>query len=234
MSFFAPANIRVALLVSVALSLVMAGIKVFRYPPLLAIPSGPTYVVETAIVLLLYGIVSRWVTGSDQPLFEAALLIGTPVGLVASAVQISHLATEGFVHSWGPWEGIAAVAFGLSTFLIWGVAGYRSARKAGAIAPGIVSGAWSAIVTMSILVTFGFAFEFYLAVPRPEDVATWGEFARSGWTDVRAFTIANTLGSALSHLVLGPLVGAIFGGIGGMMAVLAFRSGPPPQAPGKA
>jgi hypothetical protein len=37
------------------------------------------------------------------------------------------------------------------------------------------------------------------------------------WTDVHAFTIANTLDSALSHLIVGPIVGAIFGGVAGVV-----------------
>jgi hypothetical protein len=210
-----PLTIRFSLLVGVTLSLTMMGIQVFLYRPLLAMPGGSTFVLETTGVLLLYGILIVRATRSDGPLRRTVLLLGTPVGLVAAAVQIAHLAAENFIHFGKPWEGITAVTFMLGTFLIWGVAGYRSARSAGAIAPGVVAGSWSAVVTMSILVTFGFALEFYLVTPKPEYVATWGEFKRSGWTDVHAFTIANTLDSALSHLIVGPIVGAIFGGVAG-------------------
>jgi hypothetical protein len=49
---------------------------------------------------------------------------------------------------------------------------------------------------------------------------TWREFKRSGWTDVHAFTIANALDAALSHLIIGPVVGAIFGGAAGVIAHL--------------
>lgn len=214
-----PISIRFDLLLGVALSLTMVGIQIFRYRPLLAMPGGPASVVETATVLLLYGIITTWMTGRYAPALATVLLVGTPVGLAAAAVQIAHLATENFVHLVSQWEGIASLTFMLGTFLIWGVAGYRSARIAGAIAPAVAAGSWSAIVTMTTLVTFGFTFEFYLVPPKPEYVATWGEFIRSGWTDARAFAIANTLDSALSHLILGPIVGAICGGGAGLVAV---------------
>ena len=221
-----PFTIRFALLVGVTLSLSMMGIQVFLYRPLLAMPGGSTFVLETTVVLLLYGMFIVWATRSDGPLHRTVLLLGTPLGLFAAAVQIAHLAAENFIHFGEPWEGITTVTFMLGTFLIWGVAGYRSARSAAAIAPGVVAGSWSAIVTMSILVTFGFALEFYLVTPKPEYVATWGEFKRSGWTDVHAFTIANTLDSALSHLIVGPIVGAIFGGFAGV--VTRIRRKPQP------
>jgi hypothetical protein len=73
-------------------------------------------------------------------------------------------------------------------------------------------------------VTFGFVWEFYLITPKPEYVVTWGEFKRSGWTDVHAFTIANTLDSALSHLIVGPIVGAIFGGVAGVVTRIPRKS----------
>jgi hypothetical protein len=213
-----PFTVRFALLVGITLSLTMLGIQVFLYRPLLAMPGGSTFVFETATVLLLYGMLIVWATWSVGPLRRTMLLFGTPVGLIAAAVQIAHLAAEKFISFREPWQGVTALAFMLGTFLIWGVAGYLSARSARAIAPGIVAGAWSAVVTMSILVTFGFALDFYLITPKADDVAAWGEFKRSGWTDVHAFTIANTLDSALSHLIVGPIVGGIFGGLASVVA----------------
>jgi hypothetical protein len=218
-------TIRFALLVAVTLSLTMIGIEVFLYRPLLAMPGGSTFVLKSTVVLLLYEMLIVWATRSDGPL-RRPVLLGTPVGLIAAAVQLAHLAAENFIHFGERWESITTLTFMLSTFLIWGVAGYRGARSAGAIAPGVMSGSWSAIVTMSILVAFGFALEFYLATPKPEYVVTWAEFKRTGWTDVHAFTIANTLDSALSHLIVGPIVGAIMGGVGGVVTRIPRKPQP--------
>jgi hypothetical protein len=215
-----PSTVRIALLVGITLSLTMMGISVFLYRPLLAMPGGPTYVLETTVALVAYGSLIVWATRSNGSLRGTVLLLGTPVGLIAAAVQIVHLVTENFVHFGAPWEGITTLTFMLGTFLLWGVAGYRCARSIGAAGPAAVAGSWSAVVTMSILVTFGFALELYLAVPKPEYVGTWREFKRSGWTDVHAFTIANALDAALSRFIIGPIVGAIFGGAAGVIARL--------------
>lgn len=224
MSSSAPFKIRFMLLVGVGLSLTMMGIEALLYRPLFAMPGGSAYVLETTVVFLLYGTLVVWATRSTGPSIRTAFLLATPMGVIAAALQVAHLAAEDLAHLSGPWQGAVSIAFELGTFLIWGLAGYRSARSARAITPGILAGAWSAIVTMSLFVGFGFAVEFFLAMPKPEYVATWGEFKRSGWPDVHAFTIANTLDAALSHLIAGPIVGAIFGGVAGAAARL-LRSG---------
>jgi hypothetical protein len=44
------------------------------------------------------------------------------------------------------------------------------------------------------------------------------DLMRSGWTVLRAFTIADSFHAVVKVLVIGPVVGAIFGGIGGLIA----------------
>ncbi len=51
---------------AVALSLAMVAMQVFRYRPLLAMPGAFAYVLKTALVLLLYGVIITWVTGSNR------------------------------------------------------------------------------------------------------------------------------------------------------------------------
>ena len=41
---------------------------------------------------------------------------------------------------------------------------------------------------------------------------------RSGWTDLRAFTIADLFGAVVKVLIVGPILGAILGGLGGILA----------------
>jgi len=221
-----PSTVRFALLAGITLSLALMSIKIFFDRPLLAIPGGSAYILETTAVLLLYGVCIVWATRSGGPLGRNVLLSGTTLGLVAAVVEIAHLAAEDFVQFGPPWDAITALTSMFVTFLIWGVAGYRGARRAGAIAPGVLAGCWSAIVTTAILVPFGFALEFYWAMPKPEYVVTWGEFQRSGWTDVHAFTIANTLESALEHMVESPIIGAIFGGIAGALTRIPRKPQP--------
>jgi hypothetical protein len=55
----------------------------------------------------------------------------------------------------------------------------------------------------------------YVVAPYPlATISEWAEFKRSGWNDVRAFSIANTMDAASSHLFIGPIIASVFGGLG--------------------
>jgi hypothetical protein len=105
----------------------------------------------------------------------------------------------------------------LTTFILWGVTGFIAARSGQSTPTSIWLAVWSAVVTMTIVVAAGFALEFFLSPTPPESMLSWPEFKRSGWTDVRAFAIANTLDAAFSHLLIGPVVAAIVGTAGSLL-----------------
>ena len=55
-------------------------------------------------------------------------------------------------------------------------------------------------------------------------VRTWPEFIQSGWSDARAFAIANSFDAVLSHFVAAPVIGSLLGGIGAWLAYMLRRS----------
>ena len=213
--------IRLTLLFVIALNLAMSGIRVFLYRPFLEMPGALRFVIEPALLLLVYAATTLWATARTDPLRQRILQAGTPIGLIGGAVQIVHMSLENLL-DFGAANGTVTLLSMFLTFLLWGVAGYRASRTTKIPGSGVLTGAWSAIVTMLVTVTFGFAL-LYSSIPRLDYVATWPEFQHSGWTDVRAFSIANTLESAFSHLLIGPMVGALFGGVVGIIARLQHR-----------
>jgi hypothetical protein len=206
--------IRFTLVFTTILSLAMMGIRVSSYPSMLRLPGATAFVVEVVGLLLLYGAVLFWGSGSVP---YKLLLRGTTIGLIAASVQIIHLVCERFVSFSGRWNGAVTLAFMLTTFILWGVTGFIAARSGQATPTSIWLAVWSAVVTMTIVVAAGFALEFFLSPTPPESMLSWPEFKRSGWTDVRAFAIANTLDAAFSHLLIGPVVAAIVGTAGSLL-----------------
>ena len=207
-------SFRFALAFLTVLSLAMMGIRVSSYPSMLRLPGGTAHVVEVAGLLLLYGAVLIWGARSMPP---KLLLRGTTIGLIAALVQVVHLVCERFVTFSDRWNGAISISFMLATFLLWGVTGFVAARSGQPTSTSIWLAVWSALVTMTVAVTAGFALEFFLAPWPPESMLSWGEFKRSGWTDIHAFAIANTLDAAFSHLLIGPLVAAVFGTGGSLL-----------------
>lgn len=92
-------------------------------------------------------------------------------------------------------------------FASWGVAGFLTARRLGSFRSGLIAAICSAGICMTLGVAVGFAVQIFIARQNPAEVSNWAEYKRSGWTDPRAFALADTLDSALTHLVMAPLVG---------------------------
>ncbi|HWZ01636.1 MAG TPA: hypothetical protein VNX17_11165 [Edaphobacter sp.] len=220
--------LRFALVFTTILSLSMMWIRVSSYPSMLRLPGATALLVEVAALLLLYGAVLFWGAGLASP---KLLLQGTTIGLIAGLVQIIHLLSEHFVSFSGAWNGAITLAFMLTTFMLWGVTGFIAARSGQATPTGIWLAVWSAVVTMTIVVAAGFALEFFLSPTPPESMLAWPEFKRSGWTDVHAFAIANTLDSAFSHLLISPVVAAIVGKVGSMLGSVLRNSSRSKTAP---
>jgi hypothetical protein len=203
--------LRFGLVSTITLSLGLIAIRVSSYPSMLRLPGATTLLMEVVGLLLLYGAVLFWGSGSVH---SSVLLRATTIGLIAGSVQIVHLVCERFANFSGRWNGAITLAFMLTTFFLWGVTGFITTRSGQTSPTSIWLSVWSALVTMTLAVAAGFALEFFLSPMAPESMLSWPEFKRSGWTDVRAFAIANTLDSAFSHLLIGPVVGAIFGTAG--------------------
>jgi hypothetical protein len=208
----------VAMLVLIAAAMAMAAIAVTRYPAFLAQPSARTLLLEPLLAFLMYTvaiafIVVRMRGANSGIVLRNAALFGTATGVIEIAnIAIEHALP--FAVS-GP---VLQITVMLLIFSVWGFAGFRTSKVLCSARSGILTSVFSAGICMLIAVAAGFAMEFFWAPPRPDYVATWGEFQRSGWTDARAFGIANALDSGFSHLVIAPIVASVFGGAASWLA----------------
>ncbi len=208
--------LRGALLFGVALNLCLLVVRVGLYRPLWAMPGALRFVVEPVIALAGCGLFVVAVTSGRQGKRLDALRPATAWGMAGGALLVVHMALEDFGRRIGE-NGWITLAFMSATFLLWGVTGFRVARNTASTAPGWLGGCWSAVVSVLAAVTFGFVLMFF-EVPPLDYVATWPEFKQSGWSDVQAFAIANSLDAGFTHLVAGLVLGSIFGAIGAGLA----------------
>ena len=208
-------TLRLALLLDIAVILLFMVIRVCGYRPLLAIPGALRYIVQPALLLFAYAlIVSRATTVRDTTV-QTALEIGTAFGLLSGMISIAHIVQENYLQLDGRSTALATWAFILAMFLPWGVAGYRAVRNTSAIGPGVLAGSWSALVCMLITVTFGFGQLLWSLSHLEQRDGSSPDFIRSGWTDLRAFAIVDIFDAGFWHLLIGPVAGAVLGGLGG-------------------
>lgn len=211
-----PGVLRTSLLSVIGASVALIVVRLATYQAYFNMPGSSTVVAEAAVLLAAYSAAVLIIPAHASQETQAALRVGSRFGLGIGLLQVIHLLVENFANLRGTANAATTLAFMVTTFGLWGVSGFVVARSTGSLKNAVAASCWSAAVTMLITVAFGLAL-MYAGVPPLREVATWGEFARSGWTDVRAFAIANTLDAAASHLFIAPLVALAVGAFGGVL-----------------
>jgi hypothetical protein len=203
---------RINLLIAIAATLCMIAAKLLSYLQFVYLPGAIAMIAEAFLLLAVYAIAVAWPQGRIGFLLRPQF--ATLLGAIAGVLQIIHLLVERFISFPGPWDGLVTLAFMLATFFLWGFAGYRAHKLGLSFIPACLAALWSAMVTMTIAVLAGTLIEFFIAPIPLESIRAWAEFQRSGWNDLYAFSIANTIDEASTHLFVGPIVACIFGAIG--------------------
>ena len=223
-------QVRLGLLAAIIATLALIAIKTFGYAPFFSLPGTRGLTAETMFLCCCYGLAFT-LTARNQgvrlrPKFAARL------AAIAGLIQVIHLLVERYVSFSRPWDGIITLAFMLATFFIWGCAAYIARGLGLSFFEACAAAVWCSMVTMTIAVFCGALLEWYVAPVSLESMRGWQEFQRTGWNDLFAFSIGNTLDSATSHLLMGPLIACLFGSAGyGVSRLLGssrqLRSEPP-------
>ena len=218
-----PLPIRLSLLTAVALTLGMIVARVLAYSTLVSLPGAVNMIAEAFVLLIAYAVVIAWPQGRISP--SSRPQFATLLGAIAGVLQLIHLLVERFCSLSSKWDGRLTLVFMLATFLVWGCAGYRARALGLPFASACLAALWSAMVTMTIAVLAGTAIELFIAPIPPDAMRTWAEFQRSGWNDLAAFSIANTIDEVSTHLLIGPAVSCFVGPLG--FAVYRLIGGSP-------
>jgi hypothetical protein len=210
--------LRTALLLVIASGLAMVGVRVALDRQLLGMPGGFQSAFEPAALLIVDAPVVIWVARKAGPIAQAILREGTAFGLAGGLLEVVHIVVENYGRLGVRAESAATGGFLAGLLLLWGFAGYRATRETSAVAAGPLAGSWSGLVGMLMAMTFGFS-QLFWDLPRLEQRNVGSpDFARSGWTDLHTFTIADVFESGFKVLLIGPVAGAILGGLGALLA----------------
>jgi hypothetical protein len=210
--------LRTTLLLVIAFNLVMVGIRVFLDPQLLGMPGGLQSALEPAALLTLAALIVTWATRGDSRVAQAIVREGTAVGLVSGTLEVVHITLENYGHFNARVESISTGGFMLGLLLLWCIAGYRVTRSTADLGAGPLAGSWSALVGMLMAMTYGFSQLFWGLTRLERRNVGSPDFLRSGWTDLHTFTIADVFEAGFKVLLIGPVAGAVLGGLGALIA----------------
>ena len=215
------------LLLFVACALGVMALSLLRYPAFFALPGAQFAVIEPVCALLAYSVAIVLVARLRGTLWEAIRKTATIYGILSGSIEMIDIGFENGIpfKVGGP---MLPLVFMLAVFALWGIAGFAAARRLGSFKAGLLAAIGSAGICMLAAVAAGFLIELLLAPPAPAYVSTWAEFQRSGWTDARAFGIANTFDSGFTHLVAAPVFASVLGTVASFLVRLNGRKAASP------
>jgi len=213
----APKNILLGLL---AASGVMMGVLVAGAHSPLAMRGGFRFVAEAASALAVCAAAVAWSERipSRAGIFRAAFF----TGMAGAVLQVVHMSLEAFGQHVGD-RGDLTTGFMAAALFWWGAVGFAVAWRAGRMRDAVFAAGFSAVATMIVAVAYGLGLA-WAGYPDDAYVRTWPEYVQSGWSDARAFAIANSLDAVLSHFVAAPVIGSLLGGVGAWLAFMLRRS----------
>lgn len=212
-------RLRTLLLLTISLNLLLIVVRAVLYFPLWSQPGALTYLLEPVVLLLVYAVITVWVTtviASDR---SPDLFYGSVMGCVAGALWIINLALETF-EDLSALGLLATAPFLLGGFALWGAAGFHAARRTGLMSSGVLAAVWSAMICVLMTVVFGLLLTYTSLSHLEHQLVADPDFLRSHWRDLRAFAIANSYDSAFSHLAGGLLIGTVAGAVGGCLGLV--------------
>ncbi len=215
----APMLLRV-LMVSAGLAALLAGLGLLVFTTALA--DWQHALLGLAAVLLVlagYAGLGGWGIPRIERLDARLLRVGLAFGLAAAIVYTAEVVLEYIVlpsdnTNWG------LVEFGL-VFLCYLLAGLWAGRQTGRARYGMVAAASAALVSTLVWYIVVLASTYVMhGTPQQEAVfraeGNYDDFARSGATNFQAWMLEDFFGAGFYHLLLGPIVAALLGGLGGL------------------
>ena len=169
---------------------------------------GGRFLLVDVVLLVLFGAVGMWAAFQRNVNVGTALQVGTLVGLVIGSVDVAHHAVEFFV----PLSGRAAqlilgAGHMLSMLALFSFAGSATWERTRSIALATVSGAWSAVVSVLILLAIACSLNF--ALGSRTELHLHEAFLASGMSDPDAFLVKNAFEAASEALVRIPVLGLL-------------------------
>ncbi len=176
---------------------------------------------RTVVVLLDLAILATYGTGAKilllsqpNPVREATITAVFALGVVLGLVHGADIGREYGLSLPPPWPLADIAAVLLLSLTAFVVAGVLAGNPAGGARTGIICAA----TAMLILWLSSWALNFAIPARLQAILVTDPEYTAGTLRDPAAYAFYNTISSALSHAIVLPCLGAVFGALGGLIA----------------
>jgi len=198
-------------LVMVLVNIALVGWAAIRFPAILGGDRIVVVLLDVAI-LVAYGVGAKVLfRGRPGRGLEATIAAVFALGVALGLVHGADIAREYVVSLPPPWPLVdigAVLLFSLAGFLLSGV-------LAGNLAGGARAGTICAATAMLVLWLSSWGLNFGMPARLQTILIADPEYAAGTLRDPAAYAFYNTISSALSHAIVLPFLGAVFGALGG-------------------
>jgi hypothetical protein len=214
-----------ALLGVIGCDLALVAVRAARYAAFFSQRGAVGYLLEPVVGLVVYaGVVALLAAiAARRAGVTQAVRLGTGGALIGGAIEvINQFAESVLVLPQGVVTAVTGAAM-LGLFLLWGVVGFVGARRMRSFGRGLLAAVWSAVPAMLLTLAFGFLLVNVSLARLAHDEIGDPDYVRSGWTDTRAFAIANTFDAGFTHLLEAPVLALVFGAVGSAVGRVGVR-----------
>jgi hypothetical protein len=210
--------LRRCLMVGAITVLLILVYSLIRYPAINDHTAGTLFfgVVVVGLASFYAFAALRW-TQVDNSENSMALRVGTIFGLVCGGLWIVEQTAGNLMDTSSLLVQVLYYAATIGVFGASTLAGFVAAKRSGQIRNSLMAGLWNGIINGLIAFIFLMLITFVFpnaALIDPENVRV---LTARGVTDISTMSVADSLAGAINHLWIGPLVGIVFGAIGGVV-----------------
>ncbi len=206
-------TLRVPLLLLAVANLAVLGLRIWPWQDVINLPVNGSVAIDPAVSLVGYMAIIFWLADSADQAVKKAMGTGTMLGILGGALLVAEIFLSSQASSEdGTQAGSWAKGLFVATAIVWGLVGLRGARVAGTAGIGMLSAAWSAMVSC-LIVSSALLGQFYLAGPAQasQDTWTWKKYEGLAIGNPATQALVHSLNSITFFLLVGPLVGAAAG-----------------------
>ena len=211
-------TLRIPLILLALADLALLGMSLWPWQEVVNLPLNGATGIDPAVCLVAYMGLMFWIGNTRNQSTKQALSTGAMLGLLGGlllAGRVAYNAQPGIANA--PQSGTISKGLLVAAALVWGIAGFRSAKAAGDAASGMLSALWSGM-TSGLLACGAVLIEMYLAAPVPETTDPWKLYEGLAIGNSATQALVQSLNMATGFLLLCPLAAAVLGlvfGLGG-------------------
>jgi hypothetical protein len=209
---------RNSILAGVMLAISLVAIDLIRFPT--SLNQGTIaliYILVLALLLAGYTILAVRGTRTWTLADPSALRDGMLCGLLVGVIWIAEIIAGNILDTQQLWVRLVYFGSILSVPVATIIAGVWVSARTGLVASGALLGLWSGLVS-GLIVFLALLTLTYIPLGlqsiNPPDLAA---FQRSGLPDLATYEAGEDLTAAINHLWIGPVLGIIFGSLGGLV-----------------